>query len=129
VNEYPLTEDEKAGLEPEAKRLMEVRRQKQADFEVWRAAGYPEPDKRTEGLYPEGKYYVERLDGRGGRGEKHEHCQYFVLDVTHDSYSRDALLAYADACESEYPLLADDLRTWAKPGDDSSSLSQEGAPE
>lgn len=65
-------------------------------------------DKFKTGLY--GKFHIERTDGRSALGEKHEHCNYFVLDITHDKYAKDALLAYAKACEGEYPFLADDLR-------------------
>jgi hypothetical protein len=59
------------------------------------------------------KYKIERTDGSTGEGGKHEQCDYFVLDLVHDRFARPALLAYADACEAEYPLLARDLRTRA----------------
>jgi hypothetical protein len=55
------------------------------------------------------KFKVERLTP-SSRGIDHGHCQYFVLDITHDPYARSAALAYADSCESEYPMLATDLR-------------------
>lgn len=63
---------------------------------------------KTRGLYQ--KFYVERTDGSSFIGEKHEGCDYFVLDMTHDKYAKSAIAAYASACESEYPLLAADLR-------------------
>jgi len=63
-----------------------------------------------DGLYPEGKYHISRVDGNDGKGRKHDGCFYFVLDVTHDTFAREALNAYADLCERELPLLAADLR-------------------
>lgn len=68
--------------------------------------------KQTMGLY--NKFNVTRTDGSSEPGGKHERCEYFVLDVTHDKHSHAALLAYADSCESEFPLLARDLRIQAK---------------
>lgn len=64
-------------------------------------------DDKNIGLYK--KFEVKRTDGSSGPGGKHEHCEYFVLDLTHDKYSLPALKAYADACRSEYPALARDL--------------------
>jgi hypothetical protein len=61
------------------------------------------------GLY--NKFYVEREDGSSEPGGKHAGCDYFVLDLDHDPFAAPALRAYADACETEYPLLARDLRT------------------
>lgn len=58
-------------------------------------------------MYP--KYIVTRRDGGSQPGKKHEHCQYFVLDLDHDPFAVDALRAYAYACVAEYPALADDL--------------------
>jgi hypothetical protein len=66
--------------------------------------------KRNEGLIKEGKFHVSRIDGNEGPGTKHDGCFYFVLDVTHDSIAREALNAYADMCQKDYPLLAADLR-------------------
>lgn len=68
--------------------------------------------KREAGLY--NKFYVERMDGKSAPGEKHDCCHYFVLDATHDPHARAALLAYAESCGAEYPLLAQDVRTMAK---------------
>lgn len=72
-------------------------------------------DKRTTGLY--NKFHVTRADGTSSPGEKHYGCDYFVLDVTHDKHAIQALLAYADSCEAEYPLLARDLRQKVAPSD------------
>jgi hypothetical protein len=60
------------------------------------------------GIYE--KFNVTRTDGRSAPGEKHEGCPYFVLDLKHDPFAWPAILAYAKACESEYPSLASDLR-------------------
>jgi hypothetical protein len=63
----------------------------------------------TRGIYR--KYYVERLNDPAG---KHAACEYFVLDWQHDPYTIPAVLAYADACEDQYPELAAGLRAKAK---------------
>ena len=63
--------------------------------------------KHQLGLYK--KFSVSRNDGKSEPGEKHENCQYFVLDITHDHFAIPALKAYAKACAMEYPLLARDL--------------------
>jgi len=68
---------------------------------------------KTRGLY--GKFHVERTDGKSAPGEKHDGCEYFVLDLTHDPFAVPALKAYADACAAEYPLLAADLRPKVTP--------------
>lgn len=44
------------------------------------------------------KYTVIRNDGTDRPGEKHDGCQYFVLDLTHDAAARDALKFYANRC-------------------------------
>lgn len=62
---------------------------------------------KTRGLYE--KFEVYRTDGEHLPGGKHEGCQYFVLDVTHDPFAIPALREYADSCRHEYPLLADSL--------------------
>jgi hypothetical protein len=73
-------------------------------------------DKKQLGIYR--KFEVKRTDGSDGPGGKHEHCFYFVLDLTHDPHAHPAALAYADACEAGgYKELAEDLRQavkWAK---------------
>jgi hypothetical protein len=63
---------------------------------------------RQMGLY--NKYDIKRSDGTDGPGGKHEHCEYFVLDLTHDPHARPAIAAYAESCEIEFPRLARDLR-------------------
>ena len=65
-------------------------------------------DDKNRGLY--GKFHVKRADGSSDAGGKHEHCKYFVLDLTHDPFAIPALSAYADACKSEYPALCIDLQ-------------------
>ena len=67
---------------------------------------------KDRGLY--GKFVVTRTDGSSNAGGKHVDCDYFVLDMTHDKFAGTAMLAYADACEAEYPKLAADLRVKAK---------------
>lgn len=63
---------------------------------------------KTRGLY--GKFNVSRRDGSDAPGGKHDRCEYFVLDATHDPLAIVALRAYADvACVSGYELLAADL--------------------
>lgn len=56
------------------------------------------------------KFKVERL-APSSRGIDHTDCRYFVLDISHDPHARNAALAYADSCQSEYPNLAYDLRS------------------
>jgi hypothetical protein len=68
-------------------------------------------DKQEAGLHS--KFYVERTDGQSAPGAKHDGCHYFVLDATHDPHAKAALLAYADSCKVEYPILAQDLRVLA----------------
>lgn len=64
------------------------------------------------GIYE--KFRVRRTDGSSGKGCKHENCDYFVLDWVHDPFAIPAAMAYAAACEAEYPDLALDLRARAK---------------
>ena len=64
---------------------------------------------RTKGIY--NKFHVERNDGSDLPGGKHEDCEYFVLDLTHDPHALPALAAYAASAERDgYGLLAADLR-------------------
>lgn len=56
------------------------------------------------------KFKVRRTDGSSDPGGKHEHCEYFVLDVDHDPHARAALAAYAAAVEATHPELAKDMR-------------------
>jgi hypothetical protein len=69
---------------------------------------------KERGLYE--KFRVERTDGRSAPGEKHEGCDYFVLDLRHDPFAYTAAQAYADACSWEYPQLSLDLRRKAIKG-------------
>lgn len=62
---------------------------------------------KTKGLF--GKFYVTRKDGRDRPGEKHDGCEYFVLDLTHDPHAIPAIRAYAKSCRADYPALAADL--------------------
>ena len=66
-------------------------------------------DKHSTGLYA--KFRVERTDGTSAPGGKHDGCDYFVLDLSHDPHSYRALKAYIESCRREYPVLADDLTT------------------
>lgn len=63
---------------------------------------------RSTGLYE--KFRVERTNGSSGPGGKHEHCEYFVLDLTHDEHAYAALTAYATSCADDFPQLSIDLR-------------------
>lgn len=63
---------------------------------------------KNRGLYH--KFNIARTDGSSGPGGKHEHCEYFVLDLAHDKHAMAAISAYADSCEKEFPALAADLR-------------------
>ncbi len=65
------------------------------------------PKDALRGLYE--KFHVFRCDGSSRPGEKHENCQYFVLDLDHDPHALPALEAYANSCRGAYPALADDL--------------------
>lgn len=70
---------------------------------------------RERGLY--GKFRIERTDGKSANGEKHDHCEYFVLDATHDPFALFALENYAVACEvGGYASLAADLRVMIERG-------------
>lgn len=62
----------------------------------------------NRGLYR--KYDIKRTDGSSGKGGKHEHCAYFVLDLEHDEFAIPALAAYARACSKTHPSLAADIR-------------------
>ena len=55
------------------------------------------------------KFIVERVDGKTKPGQKHERCNYFVLDLTCDPFAKKAIEAYAEACKAKYPYLAKDL--------------------
>ncbi len=64
-----------------------------------------------QGIYQ--KFWVRRIDGSSNPRSKHATCEYFVLDWDHDKFAPIAARAYADACETEYPDLARDLRARA----------------
>ncbi len=64
-------------------------------------------DDKERGLYE--KFAVDRADGRSAPGEKHEGCEYFVLDLDHDPFAVHALRAYANLCRRKYPKLSADL--------------------
>jgi len=66
-------------------------------------------DKHTQGLLS--RFAITRTDGSSAPGGKHEHCEYFVLDLHHDPYAYEALRRYAQVCRREYPKLSDDLVT------------------
>lgn len=59
------------------------------------------------------KYVVRRTDGKSEPGEKHERCEYFVLDLTHDRHAIAALRAYAESCVGEDARLSEELRVLA----------------
>lgn len=63
--------------------------------------------KQPQGLYR--KFDVSRLDGRDQPGGDRAGADYFVLDLVHDQFSAVALLAYAEACQYEYPELSRQL--------------------
>lgn len=64
-------------------------------------------NQQRAGVYH--KFNVSRTDGRDlPSGDRHG-AEYFVLDVTHDEFAMPALAAYAAACRSDYPALADDM--------------------
>lgn len=65
-------------------------------------------DKRRVGIYE--KFVVNRTDGSSEPGGRHEHCQYFVLDISHDPFAVPALRAYSEACAAEYPVLSVELQ-------------------
>lgn len=65
-------------------------------------------DQKGKGLYD--KFRVYRTDGEHHRGCKHQGCDYFVLDLTHDRFAVAALMSYAGACRAGgYIPLACDL--------------------
>lgn len=63
-----------------------------------------DPD-RDRGLYQ--KFAVSRTSPEAEA--RHQGCEYFVLDITHDRHASAALAAYADSCRAEFPTLAADL--------------------
>lgn len=77
------------------------------------------------------KFTVCRVDGRDLPGGDRHGAEYFVLDLTHDRHTRNALLAYAASCKREYPALARDLMTkaTAMPADEWQDHAYHGDPE
>ncbi len=69
--------------------------------------GYDKLDDTKRGFYL--KWRAERTDGTSGPHGKHRFCDYFVLDLAHDPYALPALGAYAGACRTTHPKLAEDL--------------------
>lgn len=65
-------------------------------------------DDSDRGIYR--KFEVRRTDGSSEPGGKHEFCEYFVLDLTHDPHALPALKAYEASCRETHPRLAHDLR-------------------
>ena len=57
------------------------------------------------------KYNVQRVDNaENNPSSKHYNgCDLFVLDISHDPFAIPALKAYAEACKTDYPILARDL--------------------
>ncbi|WP_202844731.1 hypothetical protein [Luteimonas saliphila] len=70
-----------------------------------------DPDKPNteQGLYR--KFDVIRTDGSDQPGGKHEGCEYFVLDVTHDPHARAAIIGYARSLRDAgtHPELLQDI--------------------
>lgn len=69
---------------------------------------------KSKGLY--NKFSVTRVDGSSHYGKKHNQCEYFVLDLTHDPLAIPAIRAYSlEASKAGYTKLAEDL--WQKAKD------------
>lgn len=64
--------------------------------------------KKKEGIYQ--KFLVYRTDRKDAINEKHFGCKYFVLDLTHDEFAPDALIAYAEACKTKLPELSKSIK-------------------
>lgn len=64
-------------------------------------------DQKEKGLY--GKFRVQRVDATDQIGGKHMNCEYFVLDLTHDRFAVQALIAYTESCRAAgyFPLAWD----------------------
>jgi hypothetical protein len=67
----------------------------------------PNLSNTEQGLY--NKFQVQRRDGSDIPGGKHDCCDYFVLDLTHDPYALETVAYYAQACKETHPLLYRDL--------------------
>jgi hypothetical protein len=68
--------------------------------------------RKDVGLY--NKFNVTRTDGKSEIGKKHDVCDYFVLDITHDPFAIPSIKAYIKACKDKYPKLAEDLKVKLK---------------
>ncbi len=63
---------------------------------------------KERGLFA--RYAIRRLDGSTNKGGKHNKCDYFVLDITHDPHAVPAIFSYARSAEADgYKQLAADL--------------------
>jgi len=62
----------------------------------------------------DGKYEVKRTDGKDGPGDRHDGCEYFVLDLTHDSAARLAATVYAAVAQNWNPQLSRELKALVK---------------
>lgn len=75
------------------------------------ACSFPERDvtkpAEEQGLFR--KFDVRRVDGSDAPGGKHHGCEYFVLDLNHDTHAPAALRAYAQACNKTHPQLSAEL--------------------
>ena len=71
-------------------------------------------NKKNAKLY--NKFNVTRTDGKSEPGMKHDRCEYFVLDLTHDPLAVPAIQAYSVAARNAgYIALADDLDAKSPP--------------
>lgn len=75
------------------------------------SCSFPERDNtkpaEEQGLFR--KFDVHRVDGSHVPGGKHHGCEYFVLDISHDTHAPAALRAYAEACKDSHPKLSAEL--------------------
>lgn len=71
----------------------------------------PERDKdktaEQQGLFQ--KFDVRRTDGSDSISGKHQGCEYFIIDISHDQHAKAALLAYAESCKETHPQLSKDM--------------------
>ena len=65
-------------------------------------------DAMPKGLYA--KFVIERTDGRSAPGEKHDGCEYFVLDLTHDPHAIPAIKAYEQSLREDTERDSSQLR-------------------
>lgn len=55
------------------------------------------------------KYYIRRTDEQDAPGCRHDNCELFVMDITHDIHAQDAMLFYARQVAAIKPQLALDI--------------------